>query len=469
MDRRLLDGPIATTLGRFALPLLTTNFLHALSGTLGAIWISHFVGAESLTAVVNANLFLYMVMGAVSGAGIASGVAIGQARGAGDMAAIKRVVGTSLTVVFALGLLMGGAGFAFAPSLIEMVRMPPEVRGDALAYLRMVCLGMPSVFCFMLMNMMMRGSGNARTPFRFTLVWILLGMVLSPLLLTGAFGFPKMGIAGVAMGSLIANATALTGMLIHAYRSHLPIALRGPDLRHLRPDLALAATLARHGAPMALEAIIVQGSYFVLLSMVNTYGAATAAGYSAAGQLWGYVQMPALAISASISAMAAINIGARRWARVERIALKGCALSACLTIAATLLVYALGDLPLKLFLPQGGEALATARHLNHIALWGFIAMSITASLSAIVRANAAMLAPTLIFAVTMWVLRVPFAMALQPVLGVDAIWWSFPMGTLASAVLALTYFRWGGWRSNQPIIAHDEVDDPATPPGERTG
>ena len=123
---------------------------------------------------------------------------------------------------------------------------------------------------------------------------------------------------------------------------------------------------------------------------------------------------------------------------MERIALKGCALSACLTIAATLLVYALGDLPLKLFLPQGGEALATARHLNHIALWGFIAMSITASLSAIVRANAAMLAPTLIFAVTMWVLRVPFAMALQPALGVDAIWWSFPMGTLASAVLALT-------------------------------
>jgi Na+-driven multidrug efflux pump len=143
----------------------------------------------------------------------------------------------------------------------------------------------------------------------------------------------------------------------------------GRELRHLVPDPALARRLIRHAAPMALESVVVQGAYFVLLWLVNGHGAQTAAAYSAAGQLWGYVQMPALAISASISAMAAINIGAGHWRRVERIALEGCLLSGGVTLTATVLVYALGEWPLRLFLPAGSPALAEAMHLNRLALW----------------------------------------------------------------------------------------------------
>jgi Na+-driven multidrug efflux pump len=67
------------------------------------------------------------------------------------------------------------------------------------------------------------------------------------------------------------------------------------------------------------------------------------------------------------------------------------------------------------------------------------------------RSNAAMLAPTLIYGITMWVVRVPFAKALEPSLGEAAIWWSFPMGTANSALLAWAYYRWGGWRNNRLV------------------
>ena len=80
-------------------------------------------------------------------------------------------------------------------------------------------------------------------------------------------------------------------------------------------------------------------------------------------------------------------------------------------------------------------------------------MSVSMGLFGIMRANGAMLAPMLIFAATMWGLRVPFAVLLQPVLGEDAIWWSFPFGSICSAAIAWAYYHWGGWRRQKLMLA----------------
>ncbi len=458
-NRRLIDGPVAPTLIRFAAPLLITNLLHSLSGTWAAICVSHSLGADALTAVVNANLFLFVMMGAVTGVGMAAGVALGQARGAGNIDELKRVVGSALSFVGLLALLLAATGVFFAPAILDALQMPASARPFALTHLRLTCVSIPSLFLYVLMMMMMRGSGDAKTPFRFTLLWIALGLVLTPLLIDGWWGLPGLGIAGVGVAGTLASSTALLALVASVYRRNLPLALRGPSLKFLVPDWALIALLVRRGLPMALESLIVQGAYFVMLSMVNSYGAATAAAYSGAAQLWGYIQMPAMAIAASVSAMAALNIGAKRWDRVGQIALKGCLISASFTLTAAVLLTAMGDAPLRLFLPQGGEALTTAREINQIVLWGWVAVSVTSCLSAVVRANAAMLAPTLIFAVTMWLFRIPFAKALQPWLGKAALWWSFPVGTVSSALLAYAYYRWGGWRKNPLMLSRSRGAD----------
>ena len=96
---RFTEGAITPTLLRFALPLLATNFLHSLAGTWGAIWVGQTLGANALTAVATASVILYMMMGAAMGIGTAAGVAIGQSLGAGDVPAVKRVVGSALAFV----------------------------------------------------------------------------------------------------------------------------------------------------------------------------------------------------------------------------------------------------------------------------------------------------------------------------------------------------------------------------------
>ena len=449
----LLEGPIGKTLLVFALPLLTTNFLQSLSGTWGAILVSHTLGPGALTAVVNANVFMFMMMGIVMGVSGAAGIAVGQSRGAGDIQAIKQIVGTSISFIIGVSCCIALAGWLLAPSIVHLIRMPAPSVADAITYLRITCLTMPSIFTYIFLMMLMRGSGDAKTPFRFTLVWIGLNLVLSPILLIGPFGLPKFGIAGVPLGSLIANLIALSALVLHIYRKDLVMALKGEELRYLRPDPALLMMLVKRGAPMGAETLFVQGAYFVLMTIVNSHGAITAAAYSGAAQLWTFVQMPSMALAASMSAMAAMNIGAGRWDRVEEIAFKGCLIAGSMTLFAAVLIHGLGELPLKLFLPQGGEVLAKAQDINQIAIWGWIVLAVTSGLSAVVRANGATAAPTIIYAVTMWAFRVPFASMMQRWLGESAIWWSFPVGTISSALLAFLFFRFGKWRDNDLMLA----------------
>jgi putative MATE family efflux protein len=456
--QRLIDGPISASLAKFAMPLLVTSFLHSIVGTWAAIWVSRVLDPNALTAVVTANVFMYMMMGTAMGIGTSSGVAVGQSLGANDPRAVRRVVGTSLFMVISLGCLFAATGWYFTPHILDLMGTPSAAREYALIHLRYTCLTIPSLFTYIVMMMMLRGSGDAKTPFRFTLIWIGLSLLLVPSLLTGSFGLPNLGMAGVAVGTLIANSTALLALVAYVYIRRLPIALHGEDVRLLRPDPVLLTLLFKRGLPMAAESLIVQGAYFVLLAMVNAYGANTAAAYAGAAQLWSYVQMPANALSSSMAAMVAINIGAQRWDRVEQIALRGSLLAFSICTALALLIYALGDLPLSLFIPLGSAVMLEAREINNIVLWGWIALSASLGIFGVVRGNAAMLAPTIIFALSMWIFRVPFAVLLQPMLGAKAIWWSFPFGSVCAALMAFGYYRWGAWRKNQARI----VEAPAS-------
>lgn len=453
---RFVDGPITPTLARFAWPLLLTNLAHALAGTWGALWAGQVLGANALIAVTSASVLLYMVMGTAQGIGTAAGVAIGQSLGAGDVRAVKRVVGSAVGVVLVVSITLAAFGWWLSPRIVDALETPAPSRDFAVTHLRFTCLTMPSHFTYMVMVMLLRGSGDAHTPMRFTLLWIGLGLLLAPALLVGWGPLPSLGIAGLGLGGLLASSIALGALVANIYVRRLPIALHGEDLRHFRPDPRLWRLLLKRGVPQALESLVVQGAYFTVLTMVNRYGATTSAAYAAAAQLWVYVQLPSNAVAMAMSPMAAMNIGAGRWDRVALIARRGCVLAACLSLLAMAAVYLLGEWPLRLFVPQGGPVLEMAWQINLQVLWGWVALSVSMGLFAIMRANGAMLAPMLIFAATMWGIRVPFAAGLEPWWGAAAIWWSFPASALGAAAVAWAWYRWGGWRRQGLLIGGED-------------
>jgi len=171
--------------------------------------------------------------------------------------------------------------------------------------------------------MAQRGTGDSRTPFYFALLQVGLDITFNPLLIMGIGPFPKMGIAGSATATLIGQTVTLALMLAHLYRQRSILVLRPSEWRLLLPDLAIIRTLVIKGTPMAFQMMVISLAAVTMLSFVNRYGVHTSAAYGAASQLWTYVQMPAMALGAAVSSMAAQNVGAGKMDRVERVAMIG--------------------------------------------------------------------------------------------------------------------------------------------------
>jgi Na+-driven multidrug efflux pump len=99
-----------------------------------------------------------------------------------------------------------------------------------------------------------------------------------------------------------------------------------------------------------------------------------------------------------------------------------------------------------LFLPEGSPALDIAVHMNHIASWSFVFFGLSIVYFGVVRATGAVVVPLLIMAATMLGVRFPIAYLLLDTLHADAIWWSFPLSSVLSLVMAALYYKYGKWR-----------------------
>ena len=465
----LTTGPIGRTLLMFALPVLGANILQSVNGSANAVWVSHVLGEAALTAISNSNQIYFLMLGAMFGMSMAANIMIGQAVGAEDPALAKRVVGTATIFFIIVSIVVGFAGFNLTPNILTGMGTPPDAKRDAIAYLQVIFAGLPILYFFAFLMMAQRGAGDSRTPFYFSLMAVGLEVTLNPMLIMGVGPFPKLGIVGSATATLTAQSTTLLVMFIYLYRKKSILVLTPAEWRAFRPDAEVAKNLILKGLPMALQMMIISLAAVTMMSLVNSYGSHTAAAYGAAVQVWTYVQMPAMALGAAVSSMAAQNVGAGNMDRVGKIARTGILFAAIFSATPIVIIYLLDPIILQAFLPAGSPSLPIAVHINSIVIWGFIPFGMAFIFSGIVRATGAVWPPLLAMVIAMWGVRVPLANVLLPILGPDAIWISFPAGSLMSLILAAGYYRWGGWRNSRMLSTTPHGDAPDTGMGPPSG
>jgi putative MATE family efflux protein len=454
-DRRafLVDGPIARTLLIFSLPILASSVLQSINTSVNAAWIGHLLGAEALTATANANTLLFFLLSICFGVGIAASILVGQSLGAHNLVQAKRIVGTALVFFGATSLAMAAIGVIGAPQMLSAMRTPADAMPLAAAYLRVIFLALPGIYLYTFVMMSLRGAGDSRTPFFFLLISAALDVGLNPLLIRGIGPLPALGIAGSALATLIAQWLTLVALIVWLYRSRNMLRLTGAELRYLCVDRAILRALITKGGPIGLQMVVMSSSMIVMISLVNRYGSLTVAAYGACFQLWNYIQMPAFAVGSAVSAMVAHNIGARRWDRVGRTAAVGVIYNILLTGALVGAVTLVDRPAFALFLGDNAGAIAIAQRIHLIVSWSFVLFGVAFVLSSVVRATGAVIPPLLIMFVALWVVRLPVAEMLMPLLGADAIFWSFPVGSLVSLVLIAAYYRFGRWRSATVAVA----------------
>jgi putative MATE family efflux protein len=449
----LTEGSIPRALLAFSLPILSGNVLQSVNGSVNAIWVGKYLGEASLAAVGNANVIMFLLFGVMFGFSMASTIMVAQCVGAKNNAEAKRVVGTSAVFFLGLSLTMSLMGFALAHLLVAWLRTPPDALPLALTYMRIIFLALPFMGGLFFLMAVLRGAGDSRTPFNYLFMSVVLDIALNPLLIFGWGPVPRLGIAGSAIATLIAQALSFFALVLHLYRTNHFLCIHRNELRLFKVDWSLVRLLVTKGIPMGLQMFVVSSSMVALTSLVNRFGSEETAAFNAAMQLWNYVQMPALAIGAAASSMAAQNVGAGKWDRVGKVATTGVMFNFLIGGSLIMIVYLLNRNALGLFLPATGAALNISAHLNAIVVWSFALFGTSIVLYGVVRATGAVIPPLIMLAISLWLLRVPFAYLMVDRWQADAIWWSFPLSSMASMLLSIAYYRFGGWRKVRMGIA----------------
>jgi putative MATE family efflux protein len=453
----LTQGPIPSTLLRFALPTLASSIIQSLNGTVNAICVGRFIGEDALAATSNANMVMFLLMAFVFGFGMASTILIGQAWGRKDVDGARKIFGTAAGSFLIVTIIIAAAGYFLSGSILALLGTPAEAAPLAHAYLTVIFLAMPPILLLTLSMMALRGAGDSMTPLWFMILSVVLDSGLNPVFILGLGPAPRMGIAGAAFSTLIANYVALFGLIAYIYIKDLPLRLRGPELRYLWCDLSIFKTIIVKGLPMGLQMIVISVSALALVGMVNREGVDTAAAFGVAMQLWTYVQMPAMALGAAVSAMVAQNIGAKKWDRVGRVTGVGIVHTLLITGGLIILMTLADRAVLALFMGGSSPALPIARHIHLIATWNFLLFGVMMVLFATVRANGAVWAPLIILTIGVIPIRFGWIFLTHDWLGADAIWTSFPVTSFINLALSLAYYLQGGWRKAR--MAAEPVDE----------
>ncbi len=448
----LTRGPILTTLLRFCAPTLLASVLQSLNGTVNAIWVGRMLGGNALAATANANVVMFLVFAATFGFGMAATVKVGQAFGAGNIDAARRTFGTALGFCVGLSLLVAVIGWIGAPALLHAMSTPAPVFVFALAYLRVVFIAMPAQMVTVILGMALRGAGDATTPLRFMIVSVALDIALNPLLIGGFGPIPALGIAGSALATTLACTVTMVLFGIDLYARNLPIRLRGREWRYLVPHRDELRFIVTKGLPMGAQMLLVSMAGIIMVGLVNREGATASAAYGASLQVWTYLQMPAMAISAAVSAMAAQAIGARLGDRLGAITRAGITLNVALTGVMTVLLLIFDRPVLQLFLGSHSPAVDLARHIQFLASWSYVLFGVTIVLFGTMRAAGTVLPPLVVLAIAMYPGRLGFYALAYRTLGMDAIWLSFPVGSMIAVLLAIAAYRFIGWRDRTPVL-----------------
>lgn len=460
----LTEGPIAKTLFLFSLPILLGNVLQSLNGSVNAIWVGKFLGEQALAATSNANILMFLLISSIFGIAMAAVILVGQNLGAKRVEEAKRVVGTSAVFFAILSVIVGGIGVWFSPAILTWMNTPSDVMPLAVTYTRIMFIGVPFMFGYNLVMAVLRGSGDAKTPFYFLLLSVGLDIVLNPFLILGIGPFPKLGIAGSAVAMLIAQSVSFGLLLVYLYAKKYFLRITRKDLHLLTLNGAILKSLIVKGLPMGLNMVVVSLSNLLLIHLVNGYGYEASAAFGVASQISAYVQMPAMAIGGAVTSMAAQNIGAGNWGRVHRITWIGVLFNIVLTGAIVLLIYAFNRQTVGLFLPEGGQALEMGAHINLVTLWSFILFGIFNVVAGVVRASGAVIVPLIFTFSALLVVRIPLSYWIGAKYSFDEIWWSFPVSFALGAILNVAYYRFGKWKQANMLGKRPGAAGAAKPP-----
>ena len=320
LDRSIVEGPIASAVWKIAWPTVLQNAIGGLQGIIDHAMVGHYVGFTGNAAIgVSWQIFLVVIV-FISSLFTGMGVLVARFAGANDHDKVNRTVYQAFLTAFGLSVfILAPVGYFAAPWLLEMINATPEVRAEALPFLRTMFLFSIGMLMFFMLSGALRAAGDARTGLYIGAAMTVLNIALNVVLITGAGPIPAFGTQGAAMGTVIASTTvsvvALWLILTDRLVIHFP---RGMSWK---PDWTIIRQLFKFGLPTGIQGVAMNVAGVLLLRFIGSLEhsaeaqAAYAVGYA---ELFSLITWTSVGLMGAAATVAGQNLGAGQPERSAR-------------------------------------------------------------------------------------------------------------------------------------------------------
>ena len=300
---------------------------------IDSIWVGRLIGPAALASVSTAGFYIWVALSLGEMVEIGLIAVAARRHGEGHPERAARVAAAAVVYALLAGMGVSIVGWSVAGTMFRVMKVPPEVATLGHAYLSTWLLGAPLVFGFFAIEATFRASGDTRTPFLMLAGSVGVSIALDPLLIAGVGPFPRLGVEGAALASVMVRGG---GFLLG-----LVIALRRGLVRVAAPDWRAIPTIIRIGAPLSLAGVLLSIIYMWLTRFTSRFGtpalAALGVGHKMEGL--GFIAISGFALAAS--ALVGQNLGARQEARAReavRLTVGYCLVVTVTTAVAFLLI-----------------------------------------------------------------------------------------------------------------------------------
>lgn len=458
MTKDMTTGSPGKTLIFFMLPMLLGNIFQQLYNIVDTLIVGNFVGADALAAVGASTPLVFLMIAIALGLSMGCSILISQYFGANDLSKMRVAVFLSLVVTIAAGIILTILGLLIAKPLLLLLNTPSNIIKDSYTYIMIFYIGTTFLFMYNGLASICRAVGDSKTPLLFLILAALVNIVLDYVFVVYFY----MGVAGVAWATLISQGLSAVLCLFYVY-------FRVPILRLTREDMVfnkkMISDLLRYAIPSTIQQCIVSFSMLAIQGLVNSYGSAFIAGYTAATKIDSIAMLPMLNITMALSTYVAQNIGANQMERIKagfRITLL---IILVMAASVSLVVFLFGNVFINSFMDSTASADAISVGITYLQIVStfYIVMGVMFSAGSVLRGAGDVTAFTF-STIANFVCRIIAAYVLSAFIGGDAIWWSVPIGWGIGAVLNLIRYNSGKWQTKSLIHKEIKTANPQTTP-----
>ena len=442
MNKDLTVGKTSSVLWKFCLPLFGSIIFQQLYNIADSFVAGKFVGEDALAAVGNSYEITLIFIAFAFGCNIGCSVITAQLFGAKNYKEMKTAIYTTLIAGGILCVILMAVGVIFCTDLLRLINTPDNVLADSKLYLDIYILGLPFVFYYNIATGIFSALGDSKTPFIFLACSSLSNIGMDILFVTSF----QMGVAGVAWATFICQGISCILAVIVVF---IRLAKIKTTEKSKIFSWKLLGKISVVAIPSILQQSFISVGNIIIQGIINSFGSAVMAGYSASIKLNNLVITSLTTLGNGISNFTAQNLGAQKPERVKEGFKSGIKLVWMLCIPLTILYIFVGKYLLYIFLDNpSGTAMDVGIEILRILASFYIVVSAKLVADGVLR-GAEMMNKFMIATFTDLVLRVVLAKALSIPFGTTGIWLAWPIGWSVATVLSVIFYRTGIWRKNR--------------------